>query len=200
MDINTAHFIWIGDNKLPPELQKCLQTFYKLHPNWKVNLWFWRDVQPLVLNSKYDFNKYTSFINRYNFIKYHVLAEHGGWFVDLDIEWYRSLDELMWDKCKGKTPDLFIPVRSLPRQKQVDIKTNDDMLVYTRKGIFHELLEFCFNRTDVDSSRKYEPLGPVSLSMWLHSTQYTREYMYEWEIQEKGTYCNHINKNSWKFS
>jgi len=200
MDINNAHFIWISENKLPGDLQKCLQTFYRLHPNWKVNLWYLKDIEPLVLNSNYDFNKHTSFINRYNFIKYHILAQYGGWFVDLDIKWNKSLDELMWDKSRDKIPELFIPVRSHPRQKQVDTRLNDDMLIYARPGIFYELLEFCFNRTDFDPQKKYEPIGPVSLSLWLHSTNYTREYMYEWEIQENGIYCGHMNRKSWKFS
>jgi len=200
MVTNLAHFIWISDTNIPAEYRDCLQSFYRLHPGWKVNIWFWKDVEPLIRNSKYDFNKHTSFINRYNFIKYHILASQGGWFVDLDIRWKKSLDQLMYDKCgKDTYPDLFVPVRTLPRQKEIDLKCNDDMLIFSKPGLFHELLEHCFNRTDYDISKKYEPLGPVSLSGWLHSTNYSREYLYEWEIQENGSYCIHANRNSWKY-
>ena len=125
-----AHFIWIGDQGLPPTYQNCLNTFAQLHPYWRIKLWTSRDVDAVIMNSKYDFNKYTSFINRYNFIKYHILAQEGGWFIDLDIKWKLSLDQLIYDKVGGNIfPQLFIPVRSLPREKFIDVRGNDDMLL-----------------------------------------------------------------------
>lgn len=92
-----------------------------------------------------------------------------------------------------------IPVRNIPLQN-LNLKCNDDMLLYVKKGIFWELINFCDNRTNYDSSLKYEPYGPVSLSMWLHSSNYTREYLYETEIQKDGYYCDHRNSKSWIFS
>jgi len=196
-----AHFIWIGDGGLPPLFSSCLDSFYKKHPYWKIKLWVNKDVDKIISESKYDFNKYKSFINRYNFIKYHILAKEGGWFVDLDIQWKLSIDQIYTDKLKGITfPDLFVPVRSLPRQKVIDIRSNDDMLIYARKGLFYELLEFINKREGIDLTQKYEPYGPLSLSKWLHSTEYSRVYLYENEIQENGYYCNHLNGKSWKFS
>jgi hypothetical protein len=195
-----AHFIWIGEGGLPSFYQQCLNSFAKLHPYWQIKLWTKVDADGVIKNSKYDFYKYDSFINRYNFVKYHVLAQEGGWFVDLDIEWKLSLDQLMFDKVKGNAfPQLFIPVRSQQQTKQISVKDNDDMLIYTEKGLFYELLEYVNQRTGIDLTQRYEPYGPVSLSMWLHNTDYTREYMYEGEIQSNGYYCNHNNGLSWKF-
>lgn len=196
-----AHFIWIGDTGLPPLYQQCLDSFYKKHPYWKIKLWTSKDADRIISESKYDFNKYSSFINRYNFIKYHILAKEGGWFVDLDIQWKSNIDQIYTDKLKNKPfPDLFVPVRSRPREKSVDFKSNDDMLIYARKGIFYELLEFINNREDIDTTKKYEPYGPVSLSMWLHNSDYSREYLFDNEIQENGYYCSHLNGRSWSFS
>ena len=198
---NLAHFIWIGDDGLPALYQGCINTFSRIHPYWKIKIWNKNDVDQIIRESKYDFNKYKSFINRYNFIKYHILAKEGGWFVDLDIEWKKPIDQIYTDKLKNKTfPDLFVPVRSRPMEKVPDIKSNDDMLIYTRQGIFYELLEFINTREDIDESKKYEPYGPLSLSRWLHKSNYTREYLYETEIQQNGYYCNHLNKGSWIFS
>lgn len=198
--INKVHFIWTGSDNLAPEYQKGLQSFYSKHPYWKVNLWLQSDINDIVKRSKYSIGKYNSFINRYNFIKYHILAEHGGWFVDLDIFWKRSLDDIITDKVGTKPfPDLIVPVRSIPLL-DLNIKCNDDMLIYSDKGLFWELIDLCETRTDYDSSSKYEPYGPVSLSMWIHSSEYTREYLYETEIQKDGYYCDHKNLQSWKFS
>ena len=196
-----AHFIWISDHPPPPVYQQCFNSFTRLHPYWKIKLWLNKDVDKIISESKYDFNKYTSFINRYNFIKYHILAKEGGWFVDMDIQWKLPIDQIYTDKLKNKSfPELFIPVRSRPREIKVDLKSNDDMLIYAQKGIFHEVLDFIDKRKDIDNTKKYEPYGPVSLSMWLHSTKYTREYLFENEIQENGYYCNHLNGRSWSFS
>ena len=196
-----AHFIWIGEGGLPKLYQDCLTSFSIKHRGWKIKLWTEKDTRGIIVNSKYDFNKYTSFINRYNFIKYHILAQEGGWFVDLDIVWKRSIDEIYTDKLKHITfPDLFIPVRQQPRQKEIDLKMNDDMLIYARKGIFYELLDFIDNREDIDVTRPYEPYGPVSLSKWIHGNSYSKVYLFENEVQQNGYYCDHKNSQSWKFN
>ena len=198
--INQVHFIWVGSDKLSPEYQKGLQSFYSKHPYWKVNLWLQPDLNGIVKRSKFNIGRYSSFINRYNFIKYHILAEHGGWFVDLDIIWKKSLDDIIKDKVGLKSfPDLIVPVRTYPLT-EINTQMNDDMLIYSGKGLFWELIDLCESRTDYDPSLKYEPYGPVSLSRWLHSTDYTREYLYENEIQKDGYYCDHKNLQSWKFS
>ena len=196
---NLAHFIWVGEAGLPTLYQNCINSFQKKHPFWRIKLWLLKDVQTIIENSKYDFNKYDSFINRYNFIKYHVLAQEGGWFVDLDIEWKKSIDQIYTDKIKDFFPDLFVPVRQHPRQKEIILKQNDDMLIYAKKGIFYDFLEFIDNRQDIDTTLKYEPYGPISLSRWLHFTDLKRIYLFEEEIQENGYYCDHKNKKSWNF-
>lgn len=202
MDVrNLAHFIWIGDSGLPPLYSQCIDSFARKHPGWRIKLWLSKDVDKIIAESKYDFNKYTSFINRYNFIKYHILAKEGGWFVDLDIEWKLSIDQIYSDKLRNTPfPDLFVPVRSFPTQPVIDIKANDDMLIYARQGIFYELLEFINSRENIDTTRKYEPYGPISLSQWIHNSKYSKIFLYENEIQQNGYYCDHKNNLSWKFS
>ena len=202
MDTRTlAHFIYIGETGLPKLYQDCLNSFQKKHPGWTIKLWTTKDANNILRDKQYSYYSNDTFINRYNFVKYNVLADEGGWFVDLDILWKRSINEIYTDKLKSKNfPDIFIPVRSFPREKYIDYKRNDDMLLYARKGIFNELLEFIDNREDIDYERGYEPYGPVSLSMWLHSSSYSRIYLHEKEIQENGYYCEHKNNMSWKVS
>ena len=196
-----AHFIWIGEAGMPLLYQKCLNSFIQKHPYWKVKVWLQKDVDSIVARSAYKhlFDTYTSFINRYNFIKYHVLAEEGGWFVDLDIEWKHNIDLIYTDILKTSKvfPQMFVPVRTLP-MFPTNNKSNDDMLIYADKGLMWDLLEYISKREDVDVSKKYEPFGPVSLSQWLHKNEISREYLYEDQIQVDGYYCNHYNGQSWK--
>lgn len=196
MDIkNTAHFIWLGDAPMPSFYSQCLFSFSKKHLFWKVKIWTWKDVIPLLDNSRHkeDYHKIShSFINKYNFIKYTILDKFGGWYVDLDIEWKESLDTLMLDRCKNLPfPQLAIPVRQLPGSKKQNLHLNDDMLLYSEPGLFSEVLDIAFSRDDYDKATKYEPVGPVSLSKWVHSAPYSRIYLYEDEIQKKGKYCHH---------
>jgi len=200
-----AHFIFFSLGSLPRFYNDCYSSFVKKHPSYKTILWTPPDIEYFLrLEDKLEeFYELKTFINKYNFVKYSILDKYGGWYVDLDIIWNRTLDELITDKFKKNNVtdvDLFIPVRSFPREKERDFKRNDDMLVYAKPGIFGELIEFAKNRTDVDYSRKYEPFGPISLSMWLDQCSYSRIYMFEDEIQDNGYYCHHANKQGWKFS
>lgn len=197
----TAHFINIGG--FTTQYLKSFQGFTSKHPTWDTVLWTEKDIDGLVRRhneSKY-FYSLNTFINRYNFAKYLILAEYGGWYLDLDIEWVSNLDKLIRDKIgiELETPDMFVPVRKFPLQRETNHKMNDDNILYAEQGILFDLLEFARNRNDIDYSKKYEPFGPVSLSMWLHSrSDLSRKYLYEDEIQENGRYCKHLNSTSWK--
>ena len=105
MDRDVAHFIWIGDS-MPEVYQRGFNSFCFKHKTWNIRIWRNNDVEKIINESKYKllFEKYgnKSFINKYNFIKYHILAEHGGWFVDLDINWKKSIDELYTDTLRNR--------------------------------------------------------------------------------------------------
>ena len=196
-----AHFIYIGETGLPKFYQECINSFQKKHPGWKIKLWTTKDANNVLRDKQYNYYSNDTFINRYNFVKYNVLADEGGWFVDLDIKWKRSIDEIYTDKLKDrKFPDVFIPVRQYPRQRKINLHQNDDMLLYARKGVFKGLVQYMNDKEDIDYELKYDPYGPLSLSEWIHSTNLDLVYLYEKEIQENGYYCEHNNSMSWKFS
>ena len=201
MDTRTlAHFIYIGDTGLPKLYQECINSFKKLHPGWTIKLWTTKDANNVLRSKQYNYYSNDTFINRYNFVKYNVLADEGGWFVDLDILWKRSINEIYSDKLKDrKFPDVFLPVRQYPRQRKINYRQNDDMLLYAGKGVFKGLVEYMNDKEDIDYELKYDPYGPLSLSDWIHETDYDIVYLFEKEIQENGYYCEHNNSLSWKF-
>jgi len=215
---STAHFLTIGG--FPKPFQDCYQSFVNRHPTWTTILWAEKDVDRLLKkhNELEYFNSLTSFISKYNFAKYLILAENGGWYVDLDISWSRGrgLDDLMKVKLAYRRsippekrihepyPEIFIPVRTLPRQKEVNLRMNDDCLLFTNPGHFFDLIEFAKARSllkSTDLTIPYEPFGPRAISEWIHKrTDLKRIYMFEDEIQVKGIYCDHANSKSWIFS
>lgn len=197
-----AHFISINDAIITNRYKECIRSFTRLHPYFEIRVWNEKDIDTLlnkVGQVKY-FNSLSTFINKYNFIKYLILDVYGGWYIDLDIEWKKTIYHLIGDRGIKKFPQMFIPVRSVPGSDKVNFNTLDDMLLYSDKNIFGDLIQYAKTRTDVDYSKKYEPFGPVSLSMWAKEVDYTREYLYEWEIQRNGLYCHHLGSQSWKNS
>lgn len=195
-----AHFISIDQAIATDRYKECIRSFIKLHPYFEVKVWNEKDVNYLlnkVGNVNY-FNNLSTFINKYNFIKYLILDLYGGWYIDLDIEWKKSLYHWIADRGISKFPEMIIPVRSLLREDKVNYNNLDDMLLYSDKNIFGHLIQFAKTRTDIDESRPYEPFGPISLSRWAKEVNFTREYLYEWEIQKNGTYCHHLGSQSWK--
>lgn len=214
MDRDVAHFIWIGDS-MPEVYQRGFNSFCFKHKTWNIRIWRNNDVEKIINESKYKllFEKYgnKSFINKYNFIKYHILAEHGGWFVDLDINWKKSIDELYTDTLRNRNfPDAIVPVRNhvrlnAPYQKHlVQNSSHDDNLIYMRKGVMWGLLDYIQKRNDGEEKpyvgeEKYEPFGPISLSQWLHDNRGNIDqlYMFENQIQNDGYYCDHLNVRGW---
>ena len=216
MSRDTAHFIWLG-GEMPNIYQKGFNSFCFKHKTWNIRIWRNNDVEKIINESKYKhlFEKYgnKSFINKYNFIKYHILAENGGWFVDLDIEWNKSIDEMYTDTLRNrKFPDMFVPVRTqarlnAPYQKHiVQNYSNDDCLIYAREGVMWGLLDYIQKRSDGEEKpyvgeEKYEPFGPISLSQWLYDNRgdIKTVLMYENQIQNNGYYCNHLNTKGWLY-
>lgn len=197
-----AHYISINDAIISERYKECIRSFTTLHPFFEVRIWNEKDIDTLLNKTGQVtyFNKLSTFINKYNFIKYLILDIHGGWYIDLDIKWKKTIYHLLSDRGIKEFPQMFIPVRSLPGTNKVNFNTLDDMLLYSDKNIFGDLIQFARTRKDIDTTKKYEPFGPVSLSMWAKEVDYTREYLYEWEIQKNGIYCDHLGSQSWKNS
>lgn len=201
MDIReTAHFISIDDAIVTSRYKECIQSFTSIHPFFQVNVWNEKDISNLLnkVGQVTYFNSLGSFINKYNYIKYLILDIYGGWYIDLDIKWKKSIYHLLSDRGITEFPQMFIPVRSIPFENSVNYNNLDDMLLFSEKNIFGDLIQFAKTRKDIDYSKPYEPFGPVSLSMWAKEVEFSREYLYEWEIQKNGIYCDHLGSQSWK--
>lgn len=200
MDIReTAHFISIDHAIITDRYKECIRSFTTLHPYFQVKVWNEKDINDLLSKAGQVnyFNKLTTFINKYNFVKYLILDFYGGWYIDLDIKWKKSIYHLLSDRGISKFPQMIIPVRSLPGTQKVNHNHLDDMLLYSEKNIFGDLIQYSKLRKDIDNTKPYEPFGPISLSKWAKEVSFTREYLYEWEIQKNGIYCDHLGSQSW---
>lgn len=95
------HQIWDGDN-VPFQLRILSCTWKRFNPNWEYHLWNKKEMVELVDSYFPEWaNLYHSLpfnIQRLDMIRYMILYCHGGVYVDLDIECFKSIDPLVENK------------------------------------------------------------------------------------------------------
>lgn len=93
------HYMWLGKRPLPENLQRCIDSWKKYCPDYEVIRWD---------ESNYDISK-TEYMKQayeagaYGFVpdyaRLDILYEHGGIYMDTDVEVVRSLDDLLYQQA-----------------------------------------------------------------------------------------------------
>lgn len=92
------HYCWFGGKPIPEDLQKCMDTWEKLH-GYKIMRW---DESNCSFNEN-DFvrktyaDKQLGFIGDYYRLK--AVYEYGGIYLDTDVKVYKSFDNLLHHKA-----------------------------------------------------------------------------------------------------
>jgi mannosyltransferase OCH1-like enzyme len=135
------HQTW-KDEQLPISMRKLAETWKRKHPGWEYRLWtdtqnrdFLSTYYPAFL-LRYDLYPYD--IQRVDAIRYFVLYTLGGLYVDLDIECFRSVEELL-----SKHECLFglEPQEHCEIHKQHRIIGNALMATAPRHAFFRAIIE-----------------------------------------------------------
>lgn len=92
------HRIWIGP-PLPELYAGWLETWQNLHLTWKHRLWDESNLAPLHNQDLYDraeeITTHSPWQYRSDVIRYELLYEHGGVYLDMDFEPVKAIDPLM---------------------------------------------------------------------------------------------------------
>lgn len=89
------HYCWFGGNPLPDIAIKCMESWQKHCPDYEIIRW---DESNCDLNinqfvkEAYE-NKKWAFVSDYYRLK--VVEEHGGIYLDIDVELLKPLDDLL---------------------------------------------------------------------------------------------------------
>jgi mannosyltransferase OCH1-like enzyme len=98
------HFIWIGPRSFPKNSIDNLKSWKRFHPHWKICFWTDSKKRPLPISGmtrkliqKYDFGPFNTLIastdswaEKSDLIRYMILYNEGGIYVDHDVEALRS--------------------------------------------------------------------------------------------------------------
>ena len=89
------HYIWFGGNPLPPLAKKCLASWRKYMPDYEILRWDESNFDVRSCNyvsEAYDAKKW-AFVSDY--ARFKILYEHGGVYLDTDVELVRSLNPIL---------------------------------------------------------------------------------------------------------
>lgn len=96
----TIHYCWFGHNPKPKLALKCIKSWKKYCPDYQIIEWNEDNVDisacPLYVREAYARKKW-AFVTDY--IRLKVVFEHGGIYLDTDVELLKSLDSLLYHRC-----------------------------------------------------------------------------------------------------
>ena len=93
------HYIWIGGKPIPKHLQYCIDSWKKYNPEYEIICWN---------ENNYDFTKTAYMREAYekeawgfapDYARLDIIHEHGGIYLDTDVEVLRPLDCLLKDRA-----------------------------------------------------------------------------------------------------
>ena len=102
----TIHYCWFGGNPLPKQAQKCIESWKKYCPEYDIVEWNENNFDlakcPEYVRDAYSAKKF-AFASDY--VRLKVLYEHGGFYMDTDVELLKSLNKFENDNdlCKIDT-------------------------------------------------------------------------------------------------
>ena len=92
------HYCWFGGGPISPESRKCIESWKKYCPDYKIIEWNEQNFeisQNRYAQQAYEAKKY-AFVSDY--VRLAVLYRYGGIYLDTDVELVRPLDELLEHK------------------------------------------------------------------------------------------------------
>ncbi len=87
------HYVWVGNNEIGYLERKCLESWKKYLPDFKIILWNENNIPKNIdyLDNAWNHKKWS---NISNYVRLHALKEFGGLYFDTDFEVIKKFDFL----------------------------------------------------------------------------------------------------------
>jgi mannosyltransferase OCH1-like enzyme len=159
------HQIWLGGN-VPEKYEKFMQSWKFYNPDYKYKLWTDKDVNDIFITKRSILEACPNQGMKSDLLRYEILKQYGGVYIDVDFECIRPLDDLLNLKffCGLGYGDVFVLyigiIASIPNHPIIqtcidDLDTpyrgHDAMEIMHGSGPYH--FTKCFLKTiDTDTS------------------------------------------------
>ena len=88
----TIHYCWFSGDKKPRSIQRCIDSWKKIMPNYKIRCW---DGSSIVLDS-IPFVREAMSVGQYaaasDYVRLYALYSEGGIYLDSDVETFKTFD------------------------------------------------------------------------------------------------------------
>ena len=140
----TIHYCWFGKNPLPKLAIKCIESWRKYLPDYKIIEWNEDNFDVNVIPYTRDAYKEKKYAFVSDYARFWILYHYGGVYFDTDVEVIKFMDDIL-DKgafmgCEidpSKSSDIAVaPGLGIAANPGLGIAANPGL------GIYKELLEF----------------------------------------------------------
>lgn len=94
------HYCWFGGNPMPKLAKKCIRSWEKYCKGYEIRQWneqnYDLSTAPLYVRQAYEAKKW-AFVTDY--VRLQIVYEHGGIYMDTDVELRKPLDNLLVHKA-----------------------------------------------------------------------------------------------------
>lgn len=87
------HWVWLGGAQIPPEHVAWMEGWHALHPGWSRHVWRDGDIPPLRNQAAFDAAR--SWAQKADIVRYELLLDHGGVYLDTDMQCLRNIEPLL---------------------------------------------------------------------------------------------------------
>nr|CCA15666.1 surface protein Sur1 putative [Albugo laibachii Nc14]CCA16270.1 surface protein Sur1 putative [Albugo laibachii Nc14] len=89
------HQIWLGPHPIPAFCLQQMETWRQIHPQWEYKLWTDTQVSTLKLQNKEHFDLAGNYGEKSDILRYEILLQFGGIYVDVDFKCLRLFQDLL---------------------------------------------------------------------------------------------------------
>lgn len=144
------HYCWFGNNPLPEMAQKCINSWRKFLPEYKIKQWdesnFNVNLIPYIAEA-YNEKRY-AFVSDY--ARFWILYNYGGLYFDTDVELIRPIDDILFQGafmgaqgfCRGYLCGEKVPYLNLTVNPGLGLAVEAKHPVYKDILNLYEKLEF----------------------------------------------------------
>lgn len=89
------HYVWLGDNPIPESMQKCMESWKKVMPDYEWKCWdndSIKEIDSIFINEAIKEKKW-AFAS--DVIRLYAIYHYGGIYMDTDVMVYKSFDSLL---------------------------------------------------------------------------------------------------------
>ncbi|MGK4179957.1 glycosyltransferase family 32 protein [Lapidilactobacillus dextrinicus] len=95
----TIHYCWFGGSPLPSNVKKCIDSWKKYCPDYKIIQWNESNFDIHINQYVYEAYKEKKYAFVSDFARLQIVYDQGGIYLDTDVELLRPLDDVLDNYC-----------------------------------------------------------------------------------------------------